>query len=285
MLQQSSIQLLRFPFSFLLMPVFIFGISQATSIQPYRTLLMFLILHLLVYPSSNGYNSYMDRDTGPVGGLEQPLQPTRQLYYLSVLMDISAVLLALFLGVMTAVIVLIYILASRAYSYRRIRIKQYPIAGFLTVIFFQGAACFYLAYTAAMNQSALLPPVLPMLASSLLIGSLYPLTQIYQHEADRRDGVTTLSMLLGYRGTFIFSGILFLTAMVILYVYFFQLAAGRHFIYLAVALLPVTIYFFYWARLVWLNTSNADFSHTMKMNLLTAVCMNLAFLLLLIFPA
>lgn len=285
MLHRSSIQLLRFPFSFLLMPVFIFGISQATSIQPYSTLLMFLILHLLVYPASNGYNSYMDRDTGPVGGLEKPLQPTRQLYYLSVLLDSAAVILALFLGMLTAVIVLIYILASRAYSYRRIRLKQYPVAGFLTVIFFQGAACFYLAYTSAMNQPALLPPLLPMLASSLLIGSLYPLTQIYQHDADQADGVTTLSMMLGYRGTFIFSGILFLTAMVILYVYFLQTGASRHFLFLSAALLPVTAYFLYWARLVWIDSSYADFGHTMKMNLLTAVCMNLAFLLLLIFPA
>jgi hypothetical protein len=35
---------------------------------------VFVILHLLLYPASNGFNSYHDRDTGPVGG-QQLLQP------------------------------------------------------------------------------------------------------------------------------------------------------------------------------------------------------------------
>jgi hypothetical protein len=56
--------------------------------------LVFFILHLLVYPASNGYNSYMDRDTGPIGGIKNPLQPTRQLFYTTVLLDITAVLLS-----------------------------------------------------------------------------------------------------------------------------------------------------------------------------------------------
>jgi hypothetical protein len=43
-----------------------------------------------------------------------------------------------------------------------------------------------------------------MSVASLFIGSVYPLTQIYQHEADKKDGVTTISYKLGYVGTFFF---------------------------------------------------------------------------------
>ena len=48
-----------------------------------------------------------------------------------------------------------------------------------------------------------------LLACSLQIAGVYPLTQIYQHEQDLADGVTTISYKLGYKGTFIFSAIMF----------------------------------------------------------------------------
>ena len=48
-----------------------------------------------------------------------------------------------------------------------------------------------------------------MAACTFQIAGVYPLTQIYQHEQDLADGVTTISYKLGYRGTFIFSAIMF----------------------------------------------------------------------------
>src|SRR6478609_4904064 len=87
MLQRSTIQLLRFHFSFFLLPVFLFALSQSPTINWRNAILVFVILHLLVYPSSNGYNSYMDRDETPIGGLASPLQPTKQLFYVSIVMD------------------------------------------------------------------------------------------------------------------------------------------------------------------------------------------------------
>ena len=79
-LKKSTIQLLRLPFSFFLMPVFWFALGQVVDKDWWRALLIFVILHLLVYPASNGYNSYMDRDTTSIGGLQHPMQPTQQLF-------------------------------------------------------------------------------------------------------------------------------------------------------------------------------------------------------------
>src|SRR5215813_13364654 len=98
MLQRSTIQLLRFHFSFFLLPVYLFALSQVPVIDTGRAVLVFLLLHLLVYPSSNGYNSYMDRDEGSIGGVEKPLPPTRQLFWTSVIMDVIAILLSLFVS-------------------------------------------------------------------------------------------------------------------------------------------------------------------------------------------
>src|SRR5215467_9560641 len=125
MLQRSTIQLLRFHFSLFLLPVYLFALSQVPNIYTGRAIVIFIILHVLVYPSSNGYNSYMDRDESPIGGLSKPMQPTIQLFYVSVIMDILAIMIGLWIVTYFAGGLLIYILASRAYSYRGIRLKKY----------------------------------------------------------------------------------------------------------------------------------------------------------------
>jgi 1,4-dihydroxy-2-naphthoate octaprenyltransferase len=99
MLHKSTIQLLRFHFSFFLLPVFLFAISEARDLIIWRALLLFFILHFLVYPASNGYNSYMDRDTESIGGVKNPMQPTPQLFLVSVVMDVLAVILSAIIDV------------------------------------------------------------------------------------------------------------------------------------------------------------------------------------------
>src|ERR1700694_1672893 len=113
-MHRSTIQLLRFHFSFFLLPVYLFALGQLPAWNTSRALLIFLILHLLVYPSSNGYNSYLDRDHTPSGALSAPLQPTRQLCLVSVVMDAIALLASCFISRYFALGILLYILASRA---------------------------------------------------------------------------------------------------------------------------------------------------------------------------
>ncbi|HUB60275.1 MAG TPA: UbiA family prenyltransferase, partial [Puia sp.] len=155
-IERSTVQLLRLPFSIFLMPVFWFALSQVDPAQRDwgRALLVFVILHVLVYPASNGYNSYMDRDSGPIGGLKHPLPPTRQLFVITLGMDILAVLLGLLISRYFAAGSLVYILASRAYSYRGIRLKKYPVIGWLTVAGCQGALVFFLVYQGSHNPDA-----------------------------------------------------------------------------------------------------------------------------------
>ncbi|WP_235906077.1 UbiA family prenyltransferase [Ginsengibacter hankyongi] len=279
---QSTLQLLRFHFSFFLMPVYFFALSQVNHINWYSAALVFVILHLLVYPASNGYNSYMDRDTSPVGGIKNPLQPTKQLFIVTVCMDITAVVLSFFVSGLFAIGILLYILASRAYSYRKIRLKKYPVTGYLTVIIFQGAVTFFLVYHGADSNHATNVPVISMVASSLLIGGFYPLTQIYQHEEDVNDGVKTISYKLGYKGTFIFTGIIYAFAFCALGLQFFLNLEWTRFFILQIFMIPVLVYFFIWFRKVLKNNSEADFKNTMQMNVLASICTNLGFITILI---
>ena len=285
-LQRSTLQLLRLPFSFFLMPVYWFALSQVGNRNWGRALLIFFLLHVLVYPASNGYNSYMDRDTGAIGGVEHPQQPTRQLFRVTLLMDVLALLLGFVIGWYFAVGLACYILASRVYSYRGIRLKKYPFTGWLTVIVCQGALVFLLVYVGSHPAAAVGPdldiPWEAMLACSLLLGGFYPLTQIYQHEADRRDGVRTLSLVLGYRGSFLFTGIIYCIAFLVLAHYFFSTLQFTEFYALATCMLPVVVYFLVWAVKVWKDPEQASYANTMRMNLLASICTNLGFIAVLV---
>ena len=247
-----------------------------------HALIIFLILHFLVYPASNGYNSYMDRDTTPIGGVKNPLQPTRELYLVTLVMDVVAVMVGLFISIYFSIGVLAYILASRAYSYRGIRLKKYPIAGYLTVIFFQGAVTFFLAYHGASADKTVDVPVTAMLAAASLIGGYYPLTQIYQHKEDKDDGVITISYMLGKRGTFIFCGIVFAMATLNMFFLYNSKSDLQSYWIFIICMLPMVWFFLNWMRKVWRDESRADYQNSFIMNILAAACTTICFTILII---
>lgn len=283
MVSASDIKLLRIPFSFFLSPLYFFALSQVPEIDWTKTWLLFFIIHFLVYPASNGYNSFMDRDTGSIGGIEHPPLPSKQLYHLTIVLDLLAIGLSFLIHPLLPLIMLPYIGASKAYSYRRIRLKKYPIIGYLTVIIFQGALTFALVYFGSnQQQQELYIPWQGMVVSALLIGGFYPLTQIYQHQQDLEDGVKSISFLLGYNGTFIFCGTMYILAWTFMAQFFISKQEGNKLLMISIFFVPIIVYFIQWALKVRKNSNAANFKNTMKMNWLAAYCTNSAFLILLI---
>jgi 1,4-dihydroxy-2-naphthoate octaprenyltransferase len=283
-INNDTLKLLRIPFSYFLMPVFFFAISQVVAINWINVIIVFIVLHIFIYPASNGYNSYMDNDEGSIGGLEKPPKPTKQLFIISIIFDIIGLCLSLIVGYLFLFSILLYILASRAYSYKGIRLKKYPIIGFLTVVFFQGAFTFWMVYCGvAKNEIIYNTNLLAVLIACLfLIGGVYPLTQVYQHDADKANDDISISYLLGVRGTFLFSAIMFFVATCFLLLYFNLTQKINHFYLLQLFLLPVIIYFILWFIKVNKNIMEASFKNTMRMNFIAATCMNLLFITLLI---
>jgi 4-hydroxybenzoate polyprenyltransferase len=282
----NTLKLLRFPFSLLLMPVFLLALSQIQVEYTWKEVLIpFFIIHFLVYPASNGYNSYMDRDEGSIGGLEKPPMPTKMLFYITLLMDFLAVLGSFwFVNAGFSLSILLYILASRAYSARQIRIKKYPILAWLLVVFFQGAFTYYMTQIGVTKRHFEFNETIlwVLLACSFQIAGVYPLTQIYQHKQDKADGVTTISYLLGYKGTFIFAGLMFLTCNICYYLYFLNIGRLDNFVIVQLFFLPIVSFFVYWFLKVSKNIENANFKNTMLLNLIAAICMNICFLVLLL---
>lgn len=279
---KNNLILLRLHFSFFLLPVFLFAVSQSENQDVRKSFLLFFLLHFLVYPASNGYNSFMDQDESPIGGLKNPPKADKSLFYLTIILDIVACLIAAYVGWRTMLLVAIYIFASRAYSFRGIRLKQYPIIGFLTVAFFQGAFTYFLTAFSISTSFQFQHHIWAIISSTLLLGGIYPMTQIYQHDADLKDGVVTLSYKLGFIGTFVFCAISFMLAMASMYLHFTTKNELNSFITIQLFLFPVVVFFVYWFVKVWKNTSYANFENTMKMNLIASLCLNACFFFLVI---
>jgi 1,4-dihydroxy-2-naphthoate octaprenyltransferase len=223
----------------------------------------------------------MDRDTGSIGGIEKPPQPSKQLFYLTILLDILAILLSILIHPWLPFFLLLYIGASKAYSYRGIRLKKFPVAGYLTVILFQGALTFALVYFAGSDPPGLAIPWQGMVVCALLVGGFYPLTQIYQHKQDFEDGVKTISYQLGYRGTFIFCSVIYLLAWVFMAQFFISKNEGIKLLVISIFFIPVLVYFIWWFVQVRKLESAANFKNAMRMNWIAATCTNLGFITLL----
>jgi 1,4-dihydroxy-2-naphthoate octaprenyltransferase len=282
MLKQSTLQLLRFPFSFFLMPVFWFALLFVKTIHWENVLQLFIIIHVLLYPASNAYNSYMDKDTESIGGVAKPLLPTKQLFYVSLIMDVLAILWAFWLSTAIGIGICIYVCFSRLYSYRGVRLKKFPIIGFLTVVLNQGGLIFFIVYSASTYESIVTVPIIGVVTSILLIGGFYPITQVYQHSTDKADDVTTISMLLGIKGTFLFCMFMYMLAFLCMAYYFISIGTAYIFIIIQLFFVPVLVYFFYWLYWVWKDSTHANFKQTMRMNWIAAIFTNVAFIFILI---
>jgi 1,4-dihydroxy-2-naphthoate octaprenyltransferase len=158
MITRSTLVLLRFPFSFLLLPVYAIALLAAPVVDPARAWLVFAVLHFLLYPASNGFNSYYDRDEESIGMVRTPPRVMPDLLPVSLIMDALAILLALKIGLLFAAGCLIYGMASKAYSWTGIRIKKRPFFGWIFTGIGQGTLTFLLVWSAVQPGAA---PVLP----------------------------------------------------------------------------------------------------------------------------
>ncbi len=149
------------------------------------------------------FNSFYDRDTGPVAYLPHPPAPPPWLGTAAVGWMLAGVVLGMLtvsvaFGAVTGGCVAL----SWLYSHPAARWKSRPGLDLLVNILGYGAGTTAAGILAGLAASSL-PPVSGrplvwiVVAFGLLFGSFYPLTQIYQHADDLRRGDRTLATALG----------------------------------------------------------------------------------------
>ena len=273
----NSLIHLRFGFSFFLAPIFFFALSISNNPVNWASIITFIAFHFFIYPASNGYNSYFDKDEGSIALIKNPPPIDRLLYDFSLVFDVIGIILCLLVHPLLAFMAFLYGIISKLYSHPKIRLKKYPIVSFITVALFQGGFMLY-TFLFGINAGVKLPNlnselILAISTATLLVGAGYPLTQVYQHEEDKKRGDRTISILFGVRGTFLLSAILFLTAGICMYNFYFLNGNKMAFVYFFGCLVPVLIYFLYWSYLVFKNSINANYKHSMRMNFISGSCL------------
>ncbi|MEP0984624.1 UbiA family prenyltransferase [Ekhidna sp.] len=283
-MKKSTFLHLRIPFSFFLLPVFMLAVAVSTQISTQNLLVVFFLLHFLVYPASNGYNSYFDKDEGSIGGLKKPPKTTKELYHVALIFDVIALMIAIFISFEFAIMVFIYGMISKAYSHPSVRLKKFPIVGWLAAGIFQGYFTFLMCYI-AINDLNLADTLIwkiqfPGILSTLLLLGSYPMTQIYQHEEDAKRGDITISQKLGILGTFHFTAAAFFISSAGFFYYFDHAFSFQKALLFGVFMAPVLFYFGWWYMKVRKDRANADFDSTMRLNLVSSVMLNGYFLYL-----
>ncbi|MFY8034696.1 MAG: UbiA family prenyltransferase, partial [Flexibacteraceae bacterium] len=226
---------------------------------------------------------YYDKDTEPIGGLETPPLPNKNLLYIVNALDVTALVLTSFFSFTTMLWTLGYIAASRAYS-GKLRLKKYPILSTILVTGFQGAGVYFLTQSGLGIPFSFSPSfIIPALGSTFFLMGAYPLTQIYQHKPDAERGDLTLSRMLGIMGTFKFSAVAFaIGGLVINYGLYTQLGLIPTAVFGVATSLPLG-FFIHWWWLCAKNKNEASFKNAMRMNIISSVCLSITYLGLLLF--
>jgi 1,4-dihydroxy-2-naphthoate octaprenyltransferase len=191
---------LRLHFQLLLAPVYLWGWLVAGGGLSLPIVLGFIALHVFLYSGATAFNSYFDRDVGPVGGLAAPPPVEPALLPFSLAIQAIGWLVAGLVNVSFYVLYGAFGVLSFAYSHPRVRLKARPVGSLLVVAVGQGGLAFLGAWAATRGDlwSALsMDGGLGALAAMLLIVALYPLTQLYQTDEDAARGDRTLAVVWG----------------------------------------------------------------------------------------
>jgi 4-hydroxybenzoate polyprenyltransferase len=199
---------LRLHFQLLLAPVFLWGWLVAGGGWRTAVAIAFVAFHGFLYSGATAFNSYYDRDTGPVGGLERPPRVPPALLPVALLMQAIGWLLAAFVNLPFWLAYGAFVGLSTAYSHPRMRLKARTLTSLLVVGVGQGVLAFVAAWAAIRGEVASawsLDGALGATAAMALILALYPLTQLYQIEEDAARGDQTVAVAWGPAGCFRFS--------------------------------------------------------------------------------
>lgn len=264
---------LRLHFQLLLAPIFLWGYWLAGGRLSGNFWLAFVAFHLFLYGGTTAFNSYYDRDEGPVGGLVKPPPVVQALLPFSLLMQIIGALCAFWVNPLFGLIYLIIFVMGFAYSYPAMRWKAHPFGGLLTVVIGQGLLAGLGGWVAANPTLAALTPLdwLGLLAASLVTVGFYPLTQIYQIDEDLRRGDLTFAAWVGPRGVFCFALVVLTGAAILLVAVIGQLMGGWNALIVAICYGVLLAAIAHWAVTFDAAQVIANFRRLMRLYQLTSL--------------
>lgn len=167
----------------------------------------FLIVHLLLFGGATVYNSYWDKDEGPIGGLRHPPPLAPWTHRASIGMQCAGLLLSLNMGLLYVLFFMASMLFFWLYSHPVYRWKGHPFLSLAAIGISTGTNSVIMGYLAAGSEWSNLV-LIPAAGTALIMLSLYPVSQVYQVDEDKKRGDRTFAVAFGNAGVYRF----FLTA-------------------------------------------------------------------------
>jgi 1,4-dihydroxy-2-naphthoate octaprenyltransferase len=196
---------LRLPFQLSLSAVFLWGVFVASGAFGPRTLLAWAAFTIGLSGGATAFNSFYDRDRGPVGGLRHPPPVTGALLPFSLAVMAAGLVAACFASIRIGTVYLAAAILFVAYSHPRIRTKRRPLLSLATVTLASGALTSLagaLSGEGGIPADAVSRVALGMLGASAVVAGFYPLTQLGQLDEDRARGDRTFAVAFGRDAAF-----------------------------------------------------------------------------------
>jgi 4-hydroxybenzoate polyprenyltransferase len=200
---------------FILSGGYLLGGLIADQMNSAQYWLQFLNVHVLLFGGATAYNSFWDKDEGPIGGLKHPPKMTQWMHPASLLFMFTGWLWAAAVGWAYFLIFGISLLFFWLYSTPHARWKGKPRLSLVAIAVSTGLNSVLLGFWAAGGDFS--PQILiSAVGASLILLSLYPVSQIYQAGEDSSRGDRTFFITYGLTGVKRFFSSSFLTGSIIL---------------------------------------------------------------------
>ena len=202
---------------FVLSGGYLAGVLITSEPQLEIAALHFFSVHLLLFGGATAYNSYHDKDEGPIGGLLHPPKMTRWMHPVSLLIQLPGLALGAWqLGTSYVVVYLSSMLFFWLYSTPHARWKGQPVLSFIAIALSTGTNSVLLGHLAAGGALRTPSALLAAPGVAMVLLSMYPVSQVFQIEVDRERGDRTFAVAYGLSGVRRFFALAYPTGILLL---------------------------------------------------------------------
>jgi 1,4-dihydroxy-2-naphthoate octaprenyltransferase len=269
---------LRLPYQFLILsgPFLVGGALASTKTLP-LFILEFFSVHFFLFGGVTVYNSYWDKDDGPIGGLKNPPKMTVWMLSMSWLFQSVGFLFSLFAGWLFSIVYLISCCFFWLYSSPRARWKSHPLLSIFALGIASGVASFFMGFFSMGDHVIRLSTVLMSMGVTSCLISLYPLSQVYQVEEDKKRGDITFAIKYEQKGVKFFFLTLFPVGVICSLVSLVRINTYFLCVFITGAVL---MYLVIWRIIKKLTFTHTDYENVMRTKYLVGITFSLFSVLL-----
>ena len=252
---------------FILPGGFLLGGLMADQMNTAQFWLQFINVHIFLFGGATAFNSFWDKDEGPIGGLKNPPEMTEWMRVASLAMMFVGWAWSVTFGLIYFVIYGVSLLLFWLYSTPLARWKSHPYLSLLAIAISTGLNSVLLG-TIAAGGSITISVTISAFGASFILLSLYPVSQIYQIDQDKKRGDRTFAIEYGIDGVKFFFVISYLFGLILFSAGLLQVYTYPAVIFFILGLISGVILL---RLLLRLKGMESEYSSVMKMKFLASL--------------